>query len=142
MNHITQFTEPIPADARRDDAGGFRRSMGFRCAGVHLLLDFWDAAHLDDRPALEAAFRSAVDEAGATLLRLDFHTFTPNGGVSGVALLAESHISIHTWPEHGFAAADVFMCGAARPHTAAHVLARALRPARMTLGEHRRGVSP
>ena len=55
-----------------------------------------------------------MEAAGATLLHIHLHHFTPNGGVSGVAVLAESHISIHSWPEYGYAALDVFMCGDGR----------------------------
>ena len=54
--------------------------------------------------------RECIRAAGATLLHIHLHHFTPNNGVSGVAVLAESHISVHTWPESGFAAFDVFMC--------------------------------
>jgi len=60
---------------------------------------------------MEATLREAVLQAGATLLHIHLHHFTPNGGISGVAVLAESHISVHTWPERNFAAFDVFMCG-------------------------------
>jgi S-adenosylmethionine decarboxylase proenzyme len=63
-----------------------------------------------------------------------------NGGVSGVAVLSESHISVHTWPEKGFAAFDVFMCGAAEPQKAIAVLEAAFRPTRVVVGEHKRGI--
>jgi S-adenosylmethionine decarboxylase len=150
MNETVNFTERIvdaitPVDAlEHPDAepGSFLRVDGFSFAGVHLLIDLWGARHLNDAAAIECAFLRAVLRAGATLLHTNFHTFTPFGGVSGVAVLAESHISIHTWPEHQFAAADVFMCGAARPHLAARVLVDALRPERVSMGEHRRGMSP
>ena len=71
---------------------------------------------------VEQALRDAADRAGATLLNVDLHHFSPNGGISGVADLAESHISIHTWPEISYAAVDVFMCGNAQPHKAIEVL--------------------
>ena len=61
--------------------------------------------------------------------------------MSGVAVLAESHISIHTWPERGYAALDVFMCGDARPHETLAVLRRAFEPGQVGLGEHRRGLT-
>jgi len=62
------------------------------------------------------------------------------GGISGVAVLAESHISVHTWPEKGFAAFDVFMCGDAQPMKALEVFKRAFNPGRVVVGEHKRGV--
>jgi S-adenosylmethionine decarboxylase len=89
---------------------------GLRYAGIHLIIDLRDADHLSDIGVIEMALRRSVGAAGATLLHLHLHRFSPNGGVSGVAVLAESHISIHTWPERGYAAVDVFMCGASEPH--------------------------
>ena len=117
----------------------FIEREGMRFAGTHLIVDLWDAARLDDIDAIEAAFREAVTAAGATLLHIHLHHFTPNHGVSGVAVLAESHISIHTWPENGFAAFDVFMCGAADPHRAVDVLRQAFSPGRVEVQEYRRG---
>ena len=81
-----------------------------------------------------------MEAAGATLLHIHLHTFTHGGGVSGVAVLAESHISVHTWPERGYAAFDVFMCGDADPRKALPILKRAFAPKRVVLGEHKRGV--
>ena len=75
----------------------------------------------------------------ATLLHIHLHPFSGNGGVSGVAVLAESHISIHTWPEIGYAAFDVFMCGQCDPHAAIPVLRRWFRPGRETVTVQRRG---
>ena len=74
---------------------------------------------------IDAALKEAAIIAGATILHSHFHHFSPNGGVSGVLVLAESHISIHTWPERDFAALDIFMCGACDPHLAIPVLKRA-----------------
>jgi S-adenosylmethionine decarboxylase len=68
-----------------------------------------------------------------------FHPFGPGLGVTGVLLLKESHISIHTWPEHGFAAVDVFMCGAARPDKAVEAIAAALAAGSVALREIARG---
>ena len=78
--------------------------------------------------------------AGATLLHIHLHAFTEGGGISGVAVLAESHISVHTWPERGYAAFDVFMCGHAEPRKALSVFKRAFNPGRIVIGEHKRGV--
>lgn len=112
---------------------------GQRFAGLHLLLDLWDAPRLDDSAHLSQCLRDAAQAAGATLLHEHFHVFTPQGGVTGVLLLAESHISIHTWPEHGFAAVDVFMCAGCDPHAALPVLVQGLQAQRWALREERRG---
>ena len=123
-------------DPRRDY---FIERDGVRYAGTHLIVDLWDAEGLDDQAWIERTLKDCVAASGATLLHSHLHRFTPNGGISGVAVLAESHISIHTWPEHGYAALDIFMCGAARPHEAVPVLRRAFRPGRMNVEEHLRG---
>ena len=110
-------------------------------AGTHLIIDLWDARPLDDLALMEATLRRSVDAAGATLLHIHLHHFTPNGGISGVAVLAESHISVHTWPERNYAAFDVFMCGDARPEAAVDVLEAAFQPGRLTVTEHLRGIT-
>jgi S-adenosylmethionine decarboxylase len=113
---------------------------GFRYAGGHLLLDFWGASNLTDPTGAEAALCEAARASGATILHAHVHQFGEGGGVSGVVVLAESHISIHTWPERNFAAVDIFMCGACDPRLAVPVLRRAFRPATVKLTEHRRGL--
>ena len=80
-------------------------------SGTHLLADLFGCDGLDDIARVEAALRAAVTAAGATLLEIRLHGFGAGQGVTGVALLAESHISIHSWPERGYAAADIFLCG-------------------------------
>ncbi|MBM3601022.1 MAG: adenosylmethionine decarboxylase [Alphaproteobacteria bacterium] len=109
-------------------------------AGVHLIVDLWGAKRLDDLAWIENALRDAVKASKATLLHVHLHHFEPNGGVSGVAVLAESHISIHTWPERGYAALDIFMCGDAKPHKAIPVLKRAFEPTQVLLNEQKRGM--
>ena len=113
---------------------------GLVFAGTHLLVDFWEATHLDDLTRMEAALLDAVAAAGATLLHIHLHHFTPNGGISGVAVLAESHVSVHTWPERGFAAFDVFMCGNTRPEESIEVLKRVFCPGRVEIHQHLRGM--
>jgi S-adenosylmethionine decarboxylase len=125
-----------------DSLDHFVEHNGMRFAGTHLIIDLWQASSLDDIEVVKAALRDAAEAAGATLLNIDLHCFTPNGGITGVAVLAESHISIHTWPECAYAAVDVFMCGDAQPHKAIEVLRRAFLPRMLTLSEHRRGVMP
>lgn len=112
---------------------------GVRYAGTHLIIDVYGGHRLDDLEHVEVALRDAVDAAGATLLHIHLHHFTPNGGISGVAVLAESHISIHTWPECGYAALDVFMCGEAAPHETIEILRSAFSPERIAVEEHMRG---
>jgi len=114
---------------------------GVEYAGTHLILDFWEASQLDDLTLMENAMREAVKVAGATLLHIHLHHFTPNGGISGVAVLAESHISVHTWPERGFAAFDIFMCGDAQPELAIPVLRKAFNPEKVNVSEHLRGAN-
>lgn len=113
---------------------------GMHFAGTHLILDMWEARNLSDADVVESVLRQAACEAGATLLRVDLHCFTPNYGITGVAILAESHISIHTWPERAYAAIDVFMCGDTEPYKAIDVLRDAFEPKLVTLSEHRRGM--
>lgn len=113
---------------------------GFRYAGGHLLLDLWDAHNLTDPLGVETALCEAARASGATILHSHLHQFGEGGGVSGVVVLAESHISIHTWPERDFAAIDIFMCGACDPHLAIPVLRRAFSPGTVKISEHRRGL--
>lgn len=112
----------------------FVRRNGIVFAGTHLIFDFWGASQLDNLELMEAALRESVDVAGATLLHIHLHHFTPNGGISGVAVLAESHISVHTWPERGYAAFDVFMCGDAEPEKTIPVLKKAFHPDQVKIG--------
>ena len=114
---------------------------GVRYAGTHLLVDLWGARDLDDPAAIDRTLRACAEASGATVLGGDFHRFQPNG-VSGILLLAESHISIHTWPEREFAALDVFMCGECDPYAGIEILKRAFAPEQITLTEHKRGLLP
>ena len=84
-------------------------------AGTHLLVDVNDSKNLKDPAVIKQSLERAARDAGATVLHGHFHSFGPGQGVSGVLVLAESHISIHTWPDRGFAAIDVFMCGKCDP---------------------------
>lgn len=113
---------------------------GLTYAGSHLIIDLWEAERLGDRDHIEKALIDAVRAAGATLLHIHLHTFSDGGGVSGVAVLAESHISVHTWPEKGYAAFDVFMCGDADTRKTLSVFKAAFNPRRIVMGEHKRGV--
>ena len=117
----------------------FVEKDGMKFAGTHLLIDLWGARNLDQPELIDRALREGAVVAGATILHSHFHHFTPNGGVSGVVVLAESHISIHTWPERNFAAIDIFMCGICDPRRAIPVLQAAFHPEKVDVGEQRRG---
>ena len=129
----------FPSYEGEDVKDYFVERDGMKYAGTHLLVDLWGASNLGDPALIDTALREAAVKAGATILHSHFHHFTPNGGVSGVVVLAESHISIHTWPERSFAAIDIFMCGACDPHDAIPVLRAAFHPDRVDLDEQRRG---
>ena len=134
-------TVPVPIpEGDEDRKDHFITRNGVTYAGSHLIIDLWEADGLDDKDRIEQALIDAVQAAGATLLHIHLHVFEPGGGISGVAVLAESHISVHTWPERGYAAFDIFMCGEAEPRKALSVLKRAFDPKRVVLGEHKRGV--
>lgn len=136
----SQAAIPDPSISSGDeDKDFFVVRDGVRFAGMHLIIDVYGASFLDDLKLVEDALRKAVVAAGATLLHIHLHHFTPNGGISGVAVLAESHISIHTWPECGYAALDVFMCGEANPHATIEILRDAFAPERIAVEEHQRG---
>ena len=116
-----------------------------RPAGTHLLADFYGVAaeRLLSTGDIDALLRAGAEAAGARILHSHFHSFGQAMGVTGVLLLAESHISIHTWPEFGFAAADIFMCGNAQPQLALQVIEHALQPrSRIVQTIARGGASP
>ena len=96
--------------------------------GQHLIIDFAGARHLTDVDKIEFALKSAAEAAGAVVLDTKVHRFPNSHGVTGIAVLAESHISIHTWPEHGYIALDIFMCGDSDPHLALRWLKDYFRP--------------
>ena len=127
---------PSKGDERKDF---FCERDGVRYAGTHLIIDLVRAERLDDLDHIETTLRRCVEVAGATLLHIHLHRFTPNGGVSGVAVLAESHISIHSWPEYGYAALDVFMCGRTNPRRTIDVLKEAFTPKKVVVKEQLRG---
>ena len=128
------------AEAHAEAKDYFVQRDGQTFAGMHLLVDLWDAHDLCDPVHIDTYLQRAAVAAGATILHSHFHHFSPNGGVSGVLVLAESHISIHTWPERNFAAIDIFMCGECDPHLTVPLLREAFSPGRVELSEQRRGL--
>jgi len=112
---------------------------GMNYAGSHFLVDMWGGKRLDDLKFIEATLRGCAEVCGATLLHVQLHHFAENNGVTGVAMLAESHISLHTWPEFNYAAFDIFMCGSCEPKRAVEFLCDSLMPERTEVSEHLRG---
>ena len=143
MEHNLSTLNKWPAyhnlDDEQDAQDHFIARDGVSFAGTHLIVDVWGADQLDDLELMECAMREAVEAAKATLLHIHLHHFTPNGGISGVAVLAESHISVHTWPERQFAAFDIFMCGGAKPELAVKVLQTHFQPGQFQVKELLRG---
>ncbi len=93
--------------------------------GHHLIIECQGShAHLGEQ-ALETLLVSAAKAGGASVLQAHFHPFGAGKGITGVLLLAESHITVHTWPEHDYAAFDIFMCGDCKPMQAADVISAA-----------------
>ncbi|KIC14490.1 adenosylmethionine decarboxylase [Leisingera sp. ANG-Vp] len=119
---VTAANLDAVVDSDREDH--FIRRDGKVFAGTHLIIEVMKGTGLDCEERIQNAFRKIVDVCGATLLHIHTHKFSPQG-VSGVAVLAESHISVHTWPEIGYGAFDVFMCGDAQPWKAIGVLKEA-----------------
>ena len=112
--------------------------------GAHFILEMYEcpADKLDDVQHVLAALRAAAKAAQSTLLAESHHRFEPQG-VTALALLAESHISIHTWPRLGYAAADVFTCGEhTRPDAACEVLRDMLGATRHEVRSLKRGELP
>ena len=118
-----------------------RRDLRMAKVGTHCLLELYDCPVdlLNDVAFLEQAVRDASSRGLASLLKQISHQFEPHG-VTVLGLLAESHIALHTWPEHLYAAADVFTCGqTAQPQLACEYLAEVMQAKRHTLQHIERG---
>ncbi|MFC1939950.1 adenosylmethionine decarboxylase [Chloroflexota bacterium] len=110
--------------------------------GKHLLLELKDCDRevLNNLSFLKSVLPAAASEAGATVLGESFHQFNPHG-VSGVVIIAESHLFIHTWPECGYAAVDIFTCGdSVHPDKAAQKIIRELGAKSHSVLELQRGI--
>ena len=112
-----------------------------RVLGHHLIVDMWECLpeSLTSVAGVESALSDAVAACRATLIELRVHAFQPTG-VTGIAIIKESHISVHTWPELGYAAVDIFTCGEADAQSAVAVLNDYFGPRRSDVMEFKRGV--
>ena len=112
--------------------------------GRHLLLELYDCSSevLNSLESVKTAMVEAAKRAEATIIDVVFHEFNPFG-ISGVVVIAESHLSIHTWPEYRYAAVDIFSCGQTlKPAEAASYLVEQFGASRASWVEVRRGVFP
>jgi S-adenosylmethionine decarboxylase len=110
--------------------------------GRHLLVELYECEKevLDDLSSIREAMLKAARDCGAVVMGDSFHHFSPQG-VSGVVVIAESHLSVHTWPEYAYAAVDIFTCGTAvDPQKAAVVLIEKLGSRNHSLTEMKRGI--
>jgi len=114
--------------------------MSERNIGTHLILDAWQCSKelLDDTEKVRQALIQAVKEGDGTLIHIFVHQFSPQG-VTATATLAESHITVHTWPEYGYFAADLFFCGSGKPRRAMKCLQKALQAGKIRIQEVKRG---
>lgn len=110
--------------------------------GTHLLVELKDcnAEVLRDLEQVKDALVSAAKAASATIIEVSFHEFNPFG-ISGMVVIAESHLSIHTWPEYSYAAVDIFTCGdIIKPETAAAYLIERFQSKNPSIVEMKRGL--
>lgn len=110
--------------------------------GRHLIVELTDCdnAILNNLELLEEYLNESVRKSGATIVKSNFHRYNPRG-VSGVVVIAESHISIHTWPEYGYAAVDFFTCGESiDPYKAYEYMKKMLKADKATVSEIKRGI--
>jgi S-adenosylmethionine decarboxylase len=107
--------------------------------GKHLIVDFWSGKKIEDPKKLGRVLIEAAKKAGNTPLEFSYHKFNPHG-ITGVLLLAESHIAFHSWPEFNFLAIDIFTCGnKAFPEKALKYLKRIFKPKRVKIWKLNRG---
>lgn len=109
-----------------------------KSAGIHILLDFYGAKNINSMKFVKKSLVEAIRASKFKLIKINLHKFSPHG-VSGVAIIAESHISIHTWPEYNFAAIDIFVCGGKNARPAIKSLKKAFKPKRAVCNEILRG---
>jgi S-adenosylmethionine decarboxylase len=115
-----------------------RRPDGVQYAGTHLFVDMWGAKNTDDKEAIRLGILQAVEDSGATLLKMDLSDFGEHAGVTAFAILAESHICVNTWFEEQMVAIDVFFCAGLDPHLCLPALQAVFQAERVQVSEHKR----
>jgi S-adenosylmethionine decarboxylase len=120
---------------------GFIQDGDVEYAGRHLLIDLYNCQRHGTQEEIKQVMIDSCLATGATVLYSYLHPFT-GGGISGAVILAESHQSIHTWPELGFVSLDIFVCGDCDPELALPLLLSWFQPQEKNISFHRRGVMP
>lgn len=113
--------------------------MNKHIPGKHILLDFWGAKKTTDLDFIKDSLVTAAKSCNATILETKFHSFGKGEGITGVIILAESHISIHSWPEIDFCAIDIFMCGNCNAENAIEPLKQSFTPTTIKIQTYIRG---
>ena len=109
-------------------------------AGTHLIIELWNGKNFSSLRKIRKILKDSVKACGATLLKINLHKFSSSGGISGVAIIKESHISIHTWPEYKYAAMDIFVCGSVDPYRTIAVIKKGFKPEKIQVAELKRGI--
>lgn len=110
--------------------------------GNHLIIEFYgcESAVINNRDVVEKILVEAADKANVTIIDRQFHSFSPHG-VSGALIIAESHFTIHTWPEYKYCAVDIFTCGSlADKQTALEIIKKGLQATYYSAIEMKRGI--
>jgi len=103
VEHVSQLIEDSSVLTKK-------KNEAFYKLGEHIIIEFLGSINLDHYAVISDVLRQAASQAGATVLKVEAHKFEPCG-MTCLAMLQESHISVHTWPEHGYVAIDIFTCG-------------------------------
>jgi len=116
-----------------------RQTNRQKYAGIHLIAEFWYGKVIEDPAKIKKILKKAVQESKSTPLEEMIHKFSPQG-LTGVVLLAESHIALHSWPEIDYLAIDIFTCGnKAMPEKALNYFKKVFKPKKVKIKEIRRG---
>ena len=116
-----------------------KQTKKLKYAGLHLLAEFWYGKIIEDPKEIKRILIEAVKKANNTPLKVTIHKFQPQG-ITGIVLLAESHIAIHTWPENNYVAIDIYTCGdKASPKKALEYLKKEFQPKKVEIKEIKRG---
>jgi S-adenosylmethionine decarboxylase len=131
------YYPPLP------EVGGHRThgTIPGQLPGHHLIVECYGASHLRDLGRIEQGLREAAVQSRATIISMSFHSFGMDQGITGVAMLAESHMSVHTWPENNYCAIDIFMCGNCDPCDCLPAIVKLFGPQRLEIASLVRGRS-